>query len=95
MIFLYKIKLSDRKNIDAFIKIMNVEYISSIHKGPTWVCEVTDVQLLDNNQNEAEFLWYLDWNDMLDRSSMLSESLLKNYNYSLEFIGSYSEAFTY
>jgi hypothetical protein len=64
---IYQIKLPKTQDAEAFVTFMREEYFPAVHKGSTRVGEVTDLRLLER-ENEIEgdnlgndFFWHVGW----------------------------------
>jgi hypothetical protein len=66
MLLITEITLPKRKNAEAFAEFMRDEYIPAVHKGPTRVGQVEDVELLQGDTTESShaFLWLVRWNGL-------------------------------
>jgi hypothetical protein len=63
MLFISEIELPEGKDVAAFEEFMRDEYIPAIHKGPTRVGQVAEVELLrgETSETSQRFLWLVRW----------------------------------
>lgn len=66
---IYRIRLPEEQDVEAFVKFMREEYFPAVDKSPTRVGAVTDLallRLLDENgrSNAPEFLWHVGWSGL-------------------------------
>lgn len=64
---IYQIKLPKNEDAEVFVRFMRDEYFPAVHKGPTRVGQVTDLTLLQlENETEGDdaehaFFWHVGW----------------------------------
>jgi hypothetical protein len=66
MVFISEIELPEEKDAAAFAEFMRDEYIPAVHKGPTRVGQVRELELLQGNTTETShrFLWLVRWSGL-------------------------------
>jgi hypothetical protein len=64
MLLISKIELPKKQDPTAFGEFMRDEYFPAVHKGPTRVGQVEELELLQSTGTETShtFLWLLSWN---------------------------------
>jgi hypothetical protein len=69
-VIIYQIKLPKKQDVEAFVKFMSDEYFPAIHKGATRIGQVTDLTLLERENEmegddvEHEFFWHVGWSGL-------------------------------
>jgi hypothetical protein len=67
---IYKISLPKAKDAKAFVKFMRDQYFPAVHKGATRIGQVTDLTLLERenefegNDHAREFYWLVGWSGL-------------------------------
>jgi hypothetical protein len=66
MVFISEIELPQGKDPAAFVEFMRDEYIPAVHKGPTRVGQVRQLELLQGNTTDTNhrFLWLVHWSGL-------------------------------
>jgi hypothetical protein len=66
MLFISEIELPRTEDAAAFAEFMRDEYIPAVHKGPTRIGQVAELELLQGNTTETShrFLWLVRWNGL-------------------------------
>jgi ribosomal protein S12 methylthiotransferase accessory factor YcaO len=66
MLLISKIELPAKQDPVAFGEFMRDEYFPAVHKGPTRVGQVEELELLQSTSAERShmFLWLLSWNGL-------------------------------
>lgn len=67
---IYQIKLPKKQDVEKFAKFMRDEYFPAVHKGATRIGQVTDLTLLERENEtegddvEHEFFWHVGWSGL-------------------------------
>jgi hypothetical protein len=98
---IYQIRLPKKQDAEAFVKFMQEEYFPAVHMGPTRVGQVTDLMLLER-ENEIEgddvgneFSWHVGWNGQPTGKVLVDDEevarKLESFKARIKRLGFYSE----
>jgi hypothetical protein len=100
-VIIYQISLPKKQDTKAFVKFMREEYFPAVHKGPTRIGRVTDLRLLER-QNEIEghdvvqeFFWHVGWSGQPTGKVLVDDEEVirrfQSFKARVKRIGSYME----